>query len=926
MKFLNTFIKFIVSVAKISVFYIGSAKAEIVTSFLALSNEYNNNSITADSTISIRNDIAFVTLNSPTNTNLRVIEAQANPTSIRHALIGQNSGSVFQLSHTSITFRTIIFKEFSKTGTDGGVFNLAAGSKISFGGNVDFTSNTAKAGGAIYTSANPEDPMYLKLSAKTNETIKFIGNASISSGGAIAAYTNSDIFMDTALNGSIQFIDNSAWSGANDIFLGSQANLFINTLNNSKVEMSGGIQGSPNSKIEKTGTGDFLLGGITKYKGSIEVKGGTIAFQSNTVSISTLTVSGGNLGIYIDNLSLWTTTSLIETEILNLNSGKLLVYISTNSIISGGSVPVIKYSQLNGTFSNLSEHMGIGDWRYSINYSNPNYIYLNFTNDTYLQAIGLNHNQSEAQNALNAAGNNPVIKNFRADIVDSLLSGEQAQRLFGALSGSFLVDAIRSAQINNNSVRIYNRISQNSYKDARPVWAQIDIIGANFSDKEFLDKFSFSGVGALFGMDLFEFDKNKLLGAYISYSNNSFKQGADKGDVDIVEIGGYGAIFSLYDDKLIIKGNAATALQMFDTQREVRQYANAPHVFVGNPKASFNAYAFTLGAEAQYEAKEYDGTFIAPFLGLQTSLNFTPEIQEESGGVANLTVDRDAYLRMQTTLGAKIYGNKDKFHWYGRWYLGFLLVGSHPQYDIKFSAAKEAGSMNIYGNDEGAVSMGFGAGGEYIFNEIVSAFANIDANFAGNSSQYFVSLGLSYKFDLNDKEKSVRNADLYKQEPQTNEQEARIESVEETIDEQEYMNIEDRDITPDELDAKKQEAVARRQGVIIKSFILKNTFPSSVYRIETDAARQEIEEIADFIKEHSYRKVTIEGHTDSSGSEIINQRLSRMRARSVFEELFKEGIDVNKMEYIGFGSALPAATNATIEGKDKNRRVEIFVE
>ncbi|MDR3243740.1 MAG: autotransporter domain-containing protein, partial [Elusimicrobiota bacterium] len=454
-----------------------------------------------------------------------------------------------------------------------------------------------------------------------------------------------------------------------------------------------------------------------------------------------------------------------------------------------------------------------------------------------------------------------------------------------------------------------------------PVWAQVNIKGLSYSDEDFYDKFNSNGRGALAGIDLFEFD-NKLIGAYIGYENNTLKQGKDKGNMDAFEIGGYGALFGLFDDKMSLKGNIGFSAQVYDAKREIKDYANEHFtVDIGNPESSFNAYVFSLGAQVQLLAKQYNDISIEPFLGLQNSLSINQEIKEKGGGIADLIVDADAYFRMQSFVGAKVFGAADALRWYGRWYIGILIAGSQPQYDISFAAAKDAGKMSVYGSDEEVLSMGFGAGGEYNFNPIVSAFANIDANFSGGASQYFVSIGMTLKISAPERKEPAPQEAKFDFDEQ-----AKLESVgEETIDEQEYMSI-DRDITPEELSAKKQEAISRREGRIIKSFILKNTFPSSVYRINTDAAKKEIEEIADFVKKHQYKKVTIEGHTDSSGSEIINQRLSRMRARSVYEELFKNGIDATRMEYIGFGSALPAATNKTVIGKDKNRRVEIFVE
>lgn len=71
--------------------------------------------------------------------------------------------------------------------------------------------------------------------------------------------------------------------------------------------------------------------------------------------------------------------------------------------------------------------------------------------------------------------------------------------------------------------------------------------------------------------------------------------------------------------------------------------------------------------------------------------------------------------------------------------------------------------------------------------------------------------------------------------------------------------------------------------------------------------------------------VRIVGHTDSTGSDAINNPLSRERAESVRNFLEDRGISGSRIEVIGRGSREPAASNDTAEGRAKNRRVEIFM-
>ncbi len=72
-------------------------------------------------------------------------------------------------------------------------------------------------------------------------------------------------------------------------------------------------------------------------------------------------------------------------------------------------------------------------------------------------------------------------------------------------------------------------------------------------------------------------------------------------------------------------------------------------------------------------------------------------------------------------------------------------------------------------------------------------------------------------------------------------------------------------------------------------------------------------------------EIRIEGHTDSTGSAAYNKRLSLRRANAVKNYLVEHGIDPSLISTIGWGEEKPVASNATKEGRAKNRRVEIYV-
>jgi outer membrane protein OmpA-like peptidoglycan-associated protein len=84
--------------------------------------------------------------------------------------------------------------------------------------------------------------------------------------------------------------------------------------------------------------------------------------------------------------------------------------------------------------------------------------------------------------------------------------------------------------------------------------------------------------------------------------------------------------------------------------------------------------------------------------------------------------------------------------------------------------------------------------------------------------------------------------------------------------------------------------------------------------------------VAKVVQEYENTLVTIEGHTDSTGSDSYNQLLSERRAASVAEVLLSQGVAFERIAAVGFGEMRPIADNSTATGRASNRRVEISLE
>jgi outer membrane protein OmpA-like peptidoglycan-associated protein/formylmethanofuran dehydrogenase subunit D len=139
---------------------------------------------------------------------------------------------------------------------------------------------------------------------------------------------------------------------------------------------------------------------------------------------------------------------------------------------------------------------------------------------------------------------------------------------------------------------------------------------------------------------------------------------------------------------------------------------------------------------------------------------------------------------------------------------------------------------------------------------------------------------------------------------------------------QEQKKTKEAEITQEKLEGAKE----RREKEMMKKYKLNvATFKVNDYKLSTKA-KEAIAQQAKEIRKSDYNKITIEGHTDTSGSKEVNERLSRQRAESVYNEFLLNGIPSDKISYIGYGEQMQIAPNTTKEERAANRRTEIYVE
>lgn len=110
-----------------------------------------------------------------------------------------------------------------------------------------------------------------------------------------------------------------------------------------------------------------------------------------------------------------------------------------------------------------------------------------------------------------------------------------------------------------------------------------------------------------------------------------------------------------------------------------------------------------------------------------------------------------------------------------------------------------------------------------------------------------------------------------------------------------------------------------------RKVVLNNILFETGKSVLTQSSGKELDRLYGILTDNPLMKIEISGHTDKTGSEPLNFRLSESRAKAVVDYLVNRGIDPGRLEYRGFGSLQPIADNATAEGRTLNRRVEFKI-
>jgi OOP family OmpA-OmpF porin len=123
--------------------------------------------------------------------------------------------------------------------------------------------------------------------------------------------------------------------------------------------------------------------------------------------------------------------------------------------------------------------------------------------------------------------------------------------------------------------------------------------------------------------------------------------------------------------------------------------------------------------------------------------------------------------------------------------------------------------------------------------------------------------------------------------------------------------------SPDDI----KKALEKDGKVVLSGGILFETDSAKL----TPSAADLVSRISEVMKENPNFKISVVGHTDSTGDYNYNIKLSERRAKAFVNALVKDGVAANRLTGVGVGPQSPVASNDTPEGRTENRRVELVL-
>jgi len=797
-------------------------------------------------------------------------------------------------------------------------------------------------------------------------------------GGSTVISSNTFSGEHNVNNGEMEWATGTVLSNGATFYIGSGSVLNITSAQD--ITISGSqVTSAADGVINKTDSGRLILDGNVEIAGALNADGGELAFNSGAkYSGSNMKINGAALNMRNDSANAIVLTGDFESvtelkmDVFSDGTNDKITAVAANIdgnidifagvgkydkneyylIITGGT------NSLTGVFASSSIFSADNsDLDYEIKYEDG--IVKLIVSGVHTTSFGdlspLTYNQTQTSEAFGKISENP---GAWAPILNEMVirqnNGTEAdiaavKDFLARTSGYFLANAIRNMAADSPNNEVYDKIRNHAeeHKTNSGLWVQVRGGLESFKkDENSLEDYNDLSLGVMFGFDRFLADKlwngDVMWGVYGRINKDNAEQGNSKADGNKNGLGLYGGYIK---DTWELKAMLLGSYDRFSTERAVMGET---------AKADISGVTVSGDIEAAIKIWMNDNINFRPYAGVEAANTMYGGFKESGAGIYNLDTQSGNYLRTAGRVGAGLDYEKGIWIWYANLEGKYIFDGTKPEITSRFVDT----GIDFYsrGAKEGHLQIGAGLGGEVRITENWKGFANAKYYTAERYENLYGNMGVRYVFGKN-KSKANNTAEARRKaetagfaeeakvraaavEAQRKAEEARLQAEaarsEQAKLEQERIKAEEErriaeeakitmEISDEDLAKQKIEAEERRKRPMLKTYTLKTHFRTNSYFL-TDEFKEQIKKIAQELKNYDYKRITIEGHTDSTGTKEWNKKLSRQRAKSVYDEFAKAGVDGNKMTYEGFADTMPLESNKIAKGRAANRRTEIFVE
>jgi len=457
------------------------------------------------------------------------------------------------------------------------------------------------------------------------------------------------------------------------------------------------------------------------------------------------------------------------------------------------------------------------------------------------------------------------------------------------------------------------------------IWAEYYYNNYNVEKDENSPKYDSTVNGFLVGFDMLSV-KGWTMGIMGGYGTSELKQREDKTSMNDINLGFYGGYIG---KKWELKGMLLGGYEQYSIDRDIafmERRATSDH----------KGYSAALDLEADYKIALNENSqsnhklYLTPFIGVMGGYINNEGYEEKGGEDLNLKIEGYDNLTAEARAGLGIKGKVKKFGWYAKAGVRQLLTEKYNEIELSLLNFEEYSKMKIRSAENAQTTITGGIGADYDLSDNWTIFANGLGNFADASTNYYANVGLSYKFScVNNKSREDEEVKQYLKDVQ-DEMKKKDDEIAKLQDKVKKYEQNEKDLKNRmqkyEANVVSEEKAQKMKKKVIKNMRLgeKPTFVFGTDKLNS-RGKESLRQVARELENYPDADVLIEGHTDNVGSDEVNQKISENRASTVATTLKRDFNVKNDISVIGKGKKEPIASNATAEGRAKNRRVEIIL-